>query len=70
MVNHSLHFRFGRRRTTLLPVVLLLIFVAVSGLSPNFYGYLVSQFIVGSAYGGYKINAVVLGMTSFQYFGS
>ncbi|AWP04544.1 putative solute carrier family 22 member 13-like [Scophthalmus maximus] len=51
---------FGRRRTTLLPVVLLLIFVAVSGLSPNFYGYLVSQFIVGSAYGGYKINAVVL----------
>uniref|UniRef100_A0A8D3AQM9 Solute carrier family 22 member 13a n=1 Tax=Scophthalmus maximus TaxID=52904 RepID=A0A8D3AQM9_SCOMX len=41
----------------------------LSGLSPNFYGYLVSQFIVGSAYGGYKINAVVLGMTSFQYFG-
>nr|XP_019956982.1 PREDICTED: solute carrier family 22 member 14-like [Paralichthys olivaceus] len=51
---------YGRKRATQLPVVLLLIFVLVSGLSPNFYVYTVSQFIVGIAIGGYRINSIVL----------
>ncbi|XP_074544580.1 solute carrier family 22 member 13-like [Halichoeres trimaculatus] len=51
---------FGRRRTTQIPVVLLVIFVTVVGVSPNVYVYAVSQFIVGAALGGYRINSVVL----------
>ncbi|XP_073347982.1 solute carrier family 22 member 13-like [Pagrus major] len=51
---------YGRRRTVQLPVVLLLIFVIVAGVAPNFYIYIVSQFIVGVGVGGYRINSVVL----------
>ncbi|XP_037314308.2 solute carrier family 22 member 13 [Pungitius pungitius] len=51
---------YGRRRTTQLPVVLLLIFATVAGLSPNFYVYMLSQFIIGAALGGYRINSTVL----------
>uniref|UniRef100_A0A3Q3BMB4 Solute carrier family 22 member 13a n=1 Tax=Kryptolebias marmoratus TaxID=37003 RepID=A0A3Q3BMB4_KRYMA len=51
---------YGRRRSTQLPVVLLLIFVIVAGVSPNFESYIASQFIVGAALGGYRINSVVL----------
>ncbi|KAM6990002.1 solute carrier family 22 member 13-like [Tautogolabrus adspersus] len=51
---------YGRRRTTQIPVVLLLIFNIVSGVSPNVYVYAVSLFIVGAALGGYRINSVVL----------
>nr|XP_019956973.1 PREDICTED: solute carrier family 22 member 13-like [Paralichthys olivaceus] len=56
----NLTTEYGRRRATQLPVVLLLIFVLVSGMSPNFYVYIVSQFIIGTAYGGYRSNSVVL----------
>ncbi|KAM7401226.1 hypothetical protein PAMA_005423 [Pampus argenteus] len=51
---------FGRRRTTQVPVVLLLIFCIVAGVSPNVYVYMVSQFIIGAAFGGYRINSTVL----------
>ncbi|KAM3604146.1 uncharacterized protein V6R79_007069 [Siganus canaliculatus] len=51
---------WGRRRNTQATVVLLLVFVIVAGAAPNFYTHLVSQFIVGAALGGYRINSVVL----------
>ncbi|XP_060939641.1 solute carrier family 22 member 13 [Limanda limanda] len=51
---------YGRRRATQLTVVFLLIFVVVSGLSPNVYVYIVSQFIVAAALGGYRINSIVI----------
>ncbi|XP_041659553.1 solute carrier family 22 member 13-like [Cheilinus undulatus] len=51
---------YGRRRTTQIPAVLLLIFNAVAGVAPNVYVYAVSLFMVGAALGGYRINSVVL----------
>ncbi|KAM8727448.1 solute carrier family 22 member 13-like [Acanthopagrus schlegelii] len=51
---------YGRRRTVQLPVVLSLIFAIVAGVAPNFYIYIVSQFIVGVGLSGYRINSVVL----------
>ncbi|XP_014870192.1 solute carrier family 22 member 13-like [Poecilia latipinna] len=51
---------YGRKRTTQLPVVLLLIFLVVAGVSPNVHVYIVSQFIVGAALGGYRMNSIVL----------
>ncbi|XP_070775750.1 solute carrier family 22 member 13-like [Enoplosus armatus] len=51
---------YGRRRTTQLPVALLLIFVTVAGVSSDVYVYMASQFIVGVALGGYRINSIVL----------
>lgn len=37
------------------------IFSGASGLCPTFYLYLASQFLVGIGYGGYRLNAVILG---------
>ncbi|XP_073705799.1 solute carrier family 22 member 13-like [Garra rufa] len=51
---------FGRKRATQIPVVLMLIFTVVTGLSPNFYVYLASQFIVGVSVGGFRINGIIL----------
>uniref|UniRef100_A0A3Q4BF71 Major facilitator superfamily (MFS) profile domain-containing protein n=1 Tax=Mola mola TaxID=94237 RepID=A0A3Q4BF71_MOLML len=51
---------FGRRRATQLPVVLALIFSVAVGMSPNFSVYMVSQFLVGAAQGGYRMNSIVL----------
>lgn len=66
MDTHSLNFRYGRRKNTQLPSVLMLIFVVVAGVAPNVYIHILSQFIVGVGIGGYRINSIVLGM-SFMY---
>ncbi|XP_068604840.1 solute carrier family 22 member 13 [Brachionichthys hirsutus] len=51
---------FGRKRAAQIPVLLMLVFAATTGLSPNFPLYLVSQFMVGLGYGGYRLNSVIL----------
>ncbi|XP_068196214.1 solute carrier family 22 member 13 [Antennarius striatus] len=51
---------FGRKRATQVPVFLMAIFAAATGLAPNFYVYLASQFLVGIGYGGYRLNSVIL----------
>uniref|UniRef100_A0A665XC37 Solute carrier family 22 member 13a n=1 Tax=Echeneis naucrates TaxID=173247 RepID=A0A665XC37_ECHNA len=51
---------FGRKRAAQIPVVVMLIFTVTTGLSPNFYLYLVSQFMAGVGYGGYRLNGVIL----------
>lgn len=61
-LTHISSFRYGRRRSTQLPVLLALVFSVVAGLSPNLYIYLVSQFITAATLGGYRINSIVLGM--------
>uniref|UniRef100_A0A667YZD5 Solute carrier family 22 member 13a n=1 Tax=Myripristis murdjan TaxID=586833 RepID=A0A667YZD5_9TELE len=47
---------FGRKRATQIPAVVMLIFTVTTGFCPNFYLYLVSQFMVGIGYGGYRLN--------------
>ncbi|XP_069020771.1 solute carrier family 22 member 13 [Embiotoca jacksoni] len=51
---------FGRKRATQIPVVVMVVFTATTGLCPNFYSYLASQFMVGIGYGGYRLNGVIL----------
>ncbi|XP_033506000.1 solute carrier family 22 member 13 [Epinephelus lanceolatus] len=51
---------FGRKRAAQIPVIVMLIFTATTGLCPNFYLYLASQFITGIGYGGYRLNGVIL----------
>ncbi|XP_029561803.1 solute carrier family 22 member 13 isoform X3 [Salmo trutta] len=51
---------FGRQRATQIPMIIMLIFTVTTGLSPNFYLYMASQFLVGVAYGGFRINCIVL----------
>ncbi|KAL3054784.1 hypothetical protein OYC64_017672 [Pagothenia borchgrevinki] len=51
---------FGRKRSTQISAVLLFIFVGAAALCPNVYLYVVCQFFVGAATGGYRINCVVL----------
>ncbi|KAG7227361.1 hypothetical protein INR49_000366 [Caranx melampygus] len=51
---------FGRKRATQIPVVVMLIFTITTGLCPNYYLYLASQFMVGIGYGGYRLNGVIL----------
>nr|XP_055059911.1 solute carrier family 22 member 13 [Misgurnus anguillicaudatus] len=50
----------GRKRATQIPMVLMLIFTVIIGLSPNFYVYIASQFFVGISYGGFRINCIIL----------
>ncbi|KAF6718463.1 Solute carrier family 22 member 13 [Oryzias melastigma] len=51
---------FGRKRASQIPVFLMLIFTVTTGLCPNLYLYMLSQFIVGIGYGGYRLNSVIL----------
>ncbi|XP_034557995.1 solute carrier family 22 member 13-like [Notolabrus celidotus] len=51
---------FGRKRAAQIPFLLMLIFTVTTGLSPNFYFYLASQFMLGIGYGGYRLNGVIL----------
>ncbi|KAM9844791.1 solute carrier family 22 member 13 [Aulostomus maculatus] len=51
---------FGRKRAAQIPVVVMLVFTVTSGLCPSYQLYLVSQFIVGIGYGGYRLNGVIL----------
>lgn len=51
-----------------MPAVLLLIFTIVAGVSPNLYVYIMSQFIVGAALAGYRMNSIVLGMIPFYIY--
>uniref|UniRef100_A0A667Z704 Solute carrier family 22 member 13a n=1 Tax=Myripristis murdjan TaxID=586833 RepID=A0A667Z704_9TELE len=43
-----------------IPAVVMLIFTVTTGFCPNFYLYLVSQFMVGIGYGGYRLNSIIL----------
>ncbi|XP_070829412.1 solute carrier family 22 member 13-like [Chaetodon trifascialis] len=51
---------FGRKLAAQIPAVVMLIFTVTTGLCPNFYLYLASQFMVGNGYGGYRLNGVIL----------
>ncbi|XP_059200690.1 solute carrier family 22 member 13-like [Centropristis striata] len=51
---------FGRKRAAQIPFMVMLIFTVTTGLSPNFYLYLTSQFVAGIGYGGYRLNGVIL----------
>uniref|UniRef100_A0A4W5RQ64 Solute carrier family 22 member 13a n=1 Tax=Hucho hucho TaxID=62062 RepID=A0A4W5RQ64_9TELE len=51
---------FGRQRATQIPMVIMLIFTVTTGLSPNFYLYMASQFLVGISYGGFRINLMII----------
>uniref|UniRef100_A0A667Z6Z8 Solute carrier family 22 member 13a n=1 Tax=Myripristis murdjan TaxID=586833 RepID=A0A667Z6Z8_9TELE len=56
---------FGRKRATQIPAVVMLIFTVTTGFCPNFYLYLVSQFMVGIGYGGYRLNIVLCAATEW-----
>uniref|UniRef100_A0AAY4A459 Uncharacterized protein n=1 Tax=Denticeps clupeoides TaxID=299321 RepID=A0AAY4A459_9TELE len=47
-------------RATQISVVTMTIGTYATGLSPNIYVYMASQFIVGISYGGFRINSVIL----------
>ncbi|KAM8839486.1 solute carrier family 22 member 13-like [Synchiropus picturatus] len=51
---------FGRKWATQIPVFVNLIFSMTTGLCPNFYLYLASFFVLGSGYGGYRVNGIIL----------
>ncbi|XP_058487107.1 solute carrier family 22 member 13 [Solea solea] len=51
---------YGRRRSTQLPAVLMLIFVLVMALSPNYSTYLVAEFMLGISFAGLRMNSVLL----------
>ncbi|MBN3303174.1 S22AD protein, partial [Amia calva] len=52
--------RLGRRRATQIPLVLMLIFGLGTGLAPNYYVYITTQFVVGISFGGFRVNCVLL----------
>ncbi|XP_078144084.1 solute carrier family 22 member 13-like [Centroberyx gerrardi] len=51
---------FGRKRATQIPVVVMFIFTVTTGLCPNFYLYLASQFLAAVGGGGFRVNCIIL----------
>ncbi|XP_061695424.1 solute carrier family 22 member 13-like isoform X2 [Syngnathoides biaculeatus] len=51
---------FGRKRAAQIPLVLVFIFTITTALCPNYPLYLVSQFLMGLGYGGFRLNGVTL----------
>uniref|UniRef100_A0A3B5BMT9 Solute carrier family 22 member 13-like n=1 Tax=Stegastes partitus TaxID=144197 RepID=A0A3B5BMT9_9TELE len=51
---------FGRKRASQIPVVLMVVFCVTTGLCPDFYTYLASQFMAGLGYGGFRLNGIIL----------
>lgn len=54
-------YRFGRKRATQISIVLMFIFSMTTGLCPNVYLYMISQFLVEMGFGGYRLNSIILG---------
>lgn len=57
----SVFCRFGRKRATQIPVVVMLVFTLTTGICPTYQLYLVSQFMLGIGYGGYRLNGIIMG---------
>ncbi|XP_061926746.1 solute carrier family 22 member 13-like [Entelurus aequoreus] len=51
---------FGRLRTMQIPAVLLMVGSFVAGASPNFYVYIVAQFLVAAGRAAFRMNSTVL----------
>ncbi|KAK2821982.1 hypothetical protein Q5P01_022047 [Channa striata] len=51
---------FGRKRATQIPAVIMFIFTLTTGLLPNGYSFLASQFMVGFGAGAYRVNSIIL----------
>ncbi|XP_061746315.1 solute carrier family 22 member 13-like isoform X1 [Nerophis ophidion] len=51
---------FGRRRAVQIPMVANLIFTVTSALCPNVLLFMLSQFLMGIGYGGFRMNAIIL----------
>ncbi|CAL8322356.1 unnamed protein product [Arctogadus glacialis] len=50
----------GRKRAIQIPTVLLMTFIVAAGFCPNYYLYIVTQFMSGVGMGGYRVNSIVL----------
>ncbi|XP_077391370.1 solute carrier family 22 member 13-like [Festucalex cinctus] len=51
---------FGRKRAAQIPLVVILVFTVTTALSPNYLLYLISQFLMGLGYGGFRLNGIIL----------
>ena len=58
--------RIGRKRAIQIPTVLLMIFIVAAGFCPNYYLYIVTQFMSGVGMGGYRVNSIVLGKIIYE----
>ncbi|XP_077415159.1 solute carrier family 22 member 13 isoform X3 [Vanacampus margaritifer] len=51
---------FGRKRAAQIPLVVVLTFTVTTALCPNYLLYLISQFLMGLGYGGFRLNGIIL----------